>query len=184
LTRHLKNLSTFKAMAVLSAFPTAKALSITSVRSVAQLVYDGRQEIGTDLARTLIDAAKRSIGQHQGPIYARQVKYYCEDIRVLCQRLAEIDDDLRHQVDAHELATFYTTIGGIGTNTAARLVAGLGDPADWKSPDAISSYVGVVPHLRHSGRRTPLRAGISPLGNRRLRHALWMPVLIGVRCNA
>jgi transposase len=184
LTRQLKDLSSLRAITVLSAFPTAKSLAITSVRSLAQLVYDGRHKIGTELARTLIEAAKRSIGQHQGPIYARQVKYFCEDIRILRARLAEIDDDLRRQVDGHELATLYTTIDGIGPNTAARLVADLGDPADWKSADAISSYVGVVPQLRHSGKRAPLRAGISPLGNRRLRHALWMPVLIGVRCNA
>lgn len=182
-TRHMKDLGSLKALTVLSAFPTAKSLSITSVRSVAQLVYDSRHKIGEELARTLIEAAKRSVGQHQGPVYARQVKYFCEDIRILRERIAEIDDDLRHQVEGHELATLLTTIDGIGPNTAARLVAELGDPADWKSPAALASYVGVVPQLRHSGKRAPLRAGIGPLGNRRLRHALWMPVLSAVQRN-
>lgn len=182
-TRHMKDLGSLKALTVLSAFPTAKSLSITSVRSVAQLVYDGRHKVGAELARTLIEAAKRSVGQHQGPVYALQVKYFCEDIRILRERLAEIDDDLRRQVEGHELATLLTTIDGIGPNTAARLVAELGDPAAWKSPAALASYVGVVPQLRHSGKRTPLHAGIGPLGNRRLRHALWMPVLGAVRHN-
>jgi transposase len=183
LTRHLKDLGSLTAIAVLSAFPTAKSLAITSVRSVAQIVYDGRHKIGDELARTLITAAKSSIGQHQGPVYAREVKYFCEDIKVLRERLKEIDDDLRRAVDGHELATLLTTIEGIGPNTAARLVAELGDPAEWKSAGALAAHVGVVPQLRHSGKHAPLRAGIGSLGDRRLRHALWMPVLGAVRRN-
>jgi len=182
-TRHMKDLGSLKALTVLSAFPTAKSLSITSVRSVAQLVYDGRHKVGDELARILIAAAKSSVGQHQGPVYAREMKYFCEDIRILRARLREIDDDLRQAVDGHELATLLTTIEGIGPNTAARLVAELGDPSDWRSAGALASHVGVVPQLRHSGKHAPTRAAISPLGNRRLRHALWMPVLGAVRRN-
>lgn len=182
-TRHVKDLGSLTTLAVLSVFPTAKSLAITSVRSVAQIVYDGRHKVGESLARALIAAAKRSVGQHQGTVYAREVKYFCEDIRILRERLAEIDDDLRHQVEGHELATLLTTIEGIGPNTAARLVAELGDPADWKSAGAIAAHVGVVPSLRHSGKSAPLRAGIGPLGDRRLRSKLWMPVLCAVKRN-
>jgi transposase len=182
-TRHVKDLGNLTTTAVLSVFPTAKSLAITSVRSVAQIVYDGRHRVGEELARALIAAAKQSVGQHQGPIYAREVKYFCEDIRILRERLKEIDDDLRSQVDRHEVATLLTTIEGIGPNTAARLVAELGDPARWKNAAALAAHVGVVPQIHHSGKHTPLRAGIGPLGNRRLRHALWMPVLGAVRRN-
>jgi len=38
-----------------------------------------------------------------------------------------------------------------------------------------------VPQIHRSRKHTPLRAGIVPLENRRLRHALWMPVLGAVR---
>jgi len=182
-TRHVKDLGCLTTTAVLSVFPTAKSLAITSVRSVAQIVYDGRHRVGEELARALIAAAKQSVGQHHGPIYAREVKYFCEDIRILRERLREIDDDLRSQVDQHEVATLLTTIEGIGTNTAARLVAELGDPAHWKSAAALAAHVGVVPQIHHSGKHTPLRAGIGPLGDRRLRSALWMPVLGAVRRN-
>lgn len=182
-TRHVKDLGSLTTITVLSAFPTAKSLAITSTRSVAQLVYDGRHKIGEELARTLIAAAKSSVGQHQGPVYAREVKYFCEDIRILRARLREIDADLRRAVEGHELATLLTTFEGIATNTAARLVAELGDPSDWKSAGAIAAHIGVVPLLHHSGKYAPLRAGIGSLGDRRLRHALWMPVLSAVRHN-
>ena len=182
-TRHVKDLGSWTTVAVLSVFPTAKSLSIASVRAVAQIVYDGRHKVGEALARLLIAAAKESVGQHQGPVYAREVKYFCEDIKILRERLREIDDDLHRAVEGHELATLLTTIEGIGPNTAARLVAELGDPAEWKSAAALASHVGVVPQLRHSGKHAPLRAGIGSLGSRRLRHALWMPVLGAVRRN-
>lgn len=182
-TRHVKDLGCMKATTILAAFPTAKALAITSVRSLAQLSYDGRHRIGEELARALIAEAKHSVGQHQGGVYGRQVKYFCEDIATLRARLREIDDDLHQQVAGHELATLLTTIEGIAPNSAARLIAELGDPAEWKSAAALAAHVGVVPQLKHSGKHAPLRAGIGPLGDRRLRHALWMPVLGAVRRN-
>jgi len=169
-TRHVNDLGSLTATTILSVFPTAKALAITSVRSVAQLCYDGRHRIGEGLARALIAEAKRSVGQHQGAVYGRQVKYFCEDIATLRVRLGEIDEDLRQHIAGHELATLLTTIEGIGPNTAARLVAEFGDPADWKSAAALAAHVGVVPQLKHSGKHAPLHAGIGPLGDRRLRH--------------
>jgi transposase len=48
---------------------------------------------------------------------------------------------------------------------------------------ALASYVDVVPRLHQSGtRRFSGRVAI-PLGNARLRRALWMPVLVAVRLN-
>jgi hypothetical protein len=43
--------------------------------------------------------------------------------------------------------------------------------------------VGVIPGLRQSGKRTPARAGLTPIGDAELRAKLWMPVLTAVRKN-
>jgi len=53
----------------------------------------------------------------------------------------------------------------------------------WERVAAFAAYVGVVPGLKQSGKRTSARAAIGPLGNARLRMALWMPVLGAVRRN-
>jgi len=184
LTEHLGDLGSLKALTVLLAFPTAKALAIASVRMVSQLCYDGRHKVGEALAKALIAAAKRSVGQHQGGVFSLEVKYFCQDIKTLKERLGELNRDLEKRVESHEVATLIRTIGGIGPTTAARLIAELGDPADWKSADAIAAHIGTVPELKHSGKQRPMRAGISSLGNRRLRHALWMPVLAAIQHNA
>ncbi len=76
-----------------------------------------------------------------------------------------------------------TTIERVGPQSAARVIAAVGDPARFRSAAAFAAYVGVVPRLKQSGKRTGMRAGIGPLGNARLRMALWMPVLGAVRRN-
>ncbi len=55
--------------------------------------------------------------------------------------------------------------------------ASVGDPARFVSAAAFAADVGVVPGLRQSGKRTGARAPIAPIGNAKLRMALWMPVL-------
>ena len=83
----------------------------------------------------------------------------------------------------HEVGTLLTTIDGIGRTTAARLIAELGDPADFATASALAAYVGVVPGLKQSGKRQGGRANISPIGHARLRRALWMPTLVAVQKN-
>jgi transposase len=56
-------------------------------------------------------------------------------------------------------------------------------PARFHSAAAIASYVGVAPRLRKSGKKRFSGSPTIPLGNARLRKALWMVVLNAVRCN-
>ena len=70
-----------------------------------------------------------------------------------------------------------TSIGGIGDTTAAMIIAELGDPARFENAGALAAYVGVCPAHKHSGKHQPKSSSLSPIGNRRLRRALWMPTL-------
>ena len=85
--------------------------------------YDGRHFVGLELAPSLIEAAQRSVGQHHGPAYRVQVQYFCEDLDLLRRRLRELDRDIERKLDEHEVGRLLTTIDGIGTQTAARLIA-------------------------------------------------------------
>ncbi len=99
------------------------------------------------------------------------------------RRLAEIERDIEDLLDTHEVGKLLTTIEGIGPQSAARIIAAVGDPARFKSVAAFAAYVGVVPGLKQSGKQAYARAPITPLGNARLRMTLWMPVLGAVRRN-
>jgi transposase len=182
-TRHVKSLETDLALTLLEALPTAAAYERVTPTWIAKQIYDGRHKIGRDLAQALFDDARRSVGQHHGPAYQAQVRFACEDIRVLKRRLRSLDDDIERKLDEHEVGKLLTTIDGIGPQSAARIIAATGNPADFRDAAALAAFVGVVPGLRHSGKKAPMRAGLTHVGHAKLRAALWMPVLGAVRRN-
>jgi transposase len=182
-TRYVRNLDTELATTILHEYPTAEAFHGLAPGRLARLRYDGRHNVGPELAKSLIEAARVSVGRHHGHAYRLQVHHCCEDMDLLRRRLREIDRDIARTLAEHEVGTLLTTIDGIGPTTAARIIAEVGDPAGFRSPATLAAYVGVVPALRQSGKRQPQRAGCSAIGNARLRKALWMPTLVAVHRN-
>lgn len=183
LTRHVRDLASMLATSILGEYPTAEAVAKATPRRLAKLRYDGRHAVGAELADTLIAAAKRSVGQHHGPAYRLQVRDICQDLDLWRRRLAEREGDIERLLEQHEVGSLLTSIDGIGPQTAARLVAELGDIARFASAAALAAYVGVIPALRQSGKRKRQRAPLTTIGHARLRSALWMPVLTAVRRN-
>lgn len=182
-TRHVPDLQSLLATAILREYPTATAFRGVAVRTLAELRYDGRHRVGTPLAEALITAAAASVGQHHGEPYRLQVRYACEDLDLWRGRLRTVERDIERLLETHDVGKLLTTIPGIGAQTAARLVARVGDPADFRSAGALAAFVGAVPGLRQSGKRQGQRAGLHPLGHGRLRAQLWMPTLNAVRFN-
>jgi transposase len=182
-TRYIHDLSSELATAVLREFPTATAFRGVSRRRLAGLRYDGRHRVGDERAHALLDAAARSVGHHHAEAYRIQVRYTCEDLDLLRRRRRDLERDIERLLDDHEVGTLLTTIDGIGSQTAARLVATFGDFSGVRSGAALACYVGAIPGLRQSGKRVSARAPLTTLGNAHLRAKLWMPVLVAVRCN-
>ena len=183
-TRHVRTLGSELATTILLQYPTAAAFRSLSVKKLARLVYDGRHQVGEELARALIEAATQSVGAHHGEPYRLQVRYACEDIDLLRRRLRALESDIEQRLAQHQVGSLLTTIDGIGPQTAACIMAELGDPARFHSLAALASYVGVIPRLHESGKRKKTRtAPPVPLGNARLRRALWMPALTAIHHN-
>jgi transposase len=184
LTRFLRNLEGPLATTLLLRYPTARAFASERPRRLAKLKYgSGRLHVGDELAKQLIEAARASVGQHHGDAYKLQVRHACEDIDTLRRRVAELERDIERRLEDHEVGQLLTTIDGIGPQTAARFIAELGDPADFRDGAALAAYVGVVPAIKHSGKRRPTQAGLAPMGHATLRAKLWMPTLVAVRKN-
>jgi transposase len=182
--RYVNTLDSELATAILKDYPTAEAFIGVRPKTLSNLKYDGRHFVGLELANQLLEAAKTSVGKHHGPTYRVQVKYFCQDIDTFRARLRELDRDIERRLDDHEVGKLLTTIDGIGSGTAARLIAVLGNPADFRDERALAAYVGVVPGLRQSGKRLAPRASTTPYGNADLRTALYMPTLTAVTRNA
>jgi transposase len=183
-TRHVKSLDSMLATTILKTYPNARSLHGVRPNKLAALRYDGRHTVGRELADLLVQEARRSVGAHHGHAYRLQVQQLCEDLDVLRGRIRSLDGDVGTTLDRHEVGKLLTSIEGIGPNTAARLIAELGDPARFRDGAALAAYIGVVPKTSHSGKRTPSSAGLCRIGHARLRRALWMPLLTAVKRNA
>src|SRR5207237_10786193 len=96
---------------------------------LAKEVYDGRHKVGNDLAQALFAAAQASVGHHHGPVYQREVRFACEDIRLLKARLAQLDSTISQILDSHEVGKLLATIPGLGPQSVARIIAVTEDPA-------------------------------------------------------
>jgi len=182
-TRHVPDLESMLATAILRQYPTAAAFRDLSVGPLADLRYDGRHRVGQALAEALLAAAASSVGQHHGEPYRLQIRYACEDLDLWRGRLRTVERDIERLLTTHEVGKLLTTIPGVGSQTAARLVARVGDPADFRSAGALAAFVGAIPGLRQSGKRQGQRARLHPLGHGRLRAHLWMPTLSAIRFN-
>ena len=185
-TKLVRVLKCSLATTLLRAFPTAAAFRNASLEEVARLQHGDKkkQEVGEELARALIEAAKTSIGRHHGEAYRVQVLYACDSLDLVRRYLNDLDKTIADALEKHEIGKLLTTIDGIGPNTAARLIAELeGDPSHFESSAALAAYVGVVPGTDLSGKSKGVRFGLASPGNARLRKALWMPTLTAIRRN-
>lgn len=182
-TRHVKALDSELATTILSEYPTAAAFPVV-VRPLAKLVYDGRHKVGPELASALVEAARVSVGHHHGDAYRVQVQYACQDIGIARRRLRELEKRIETLLGQHEVGKLLTTIPGIGPQSAARLVAEVGDFSRFADGGKLAAYIGCIPGIKHSGKHTPARGPMTSMGNARLRASLWMPLLAAVKHNA
>lgn len=183
-TRHVHSLDSQRATAILAAYPTAEAFSDRCLRKLAALHPDEyKRTVGRPLARALIDAAKVSVGRHHGPAFSTEMIYLCQDVDRLRSKLEELRDELERRIAEHEVGSLLKTIDGLGTATVARIVAAVGDPARFRDSAALAAYVGAVPGTHESGLYRGNSNTLCPLGNARLRRALYMATLGAVHRN-
>ena len=81
--RYVRTLESQLATTILSRYPTAASFHGASVKKLARIIYDGSHKVGEELARTLIEAAEKSVGSDHSEPYRLRIKYLCEDLDVL-----------------------------------------------------------------------------------------------------
>ena len=76
-----------------------------------------------------------------------------------------LETDIELRLNTHEVGKLLTTIPGVSTLTAARIIAETGDPAQFRSATAFASYIGAVPRLHQSGKKRYSGKPAIALGN-------------------
>lgn len=105
----------------------------------------------------------------------------------LQQQIAQLERDIDDHIDRHpdlkRDAELLGSIPGIGTTTAAKVLAYAGDVRRFRNAKALAAFIGVTPRQRESGSSVRGRTMMSRTGHASLRHALYMPGLVARRHN-
>ncbi len=90
----------------------------------------------------------------------------------------QIDDHIDRHPGLRADVELITSIPGLGTTTAAKVLAYLGDVRRFKSAKALAAFIGVTPRLKESGSTVRGRSMISRSGHAYIRHSLYMPAMV------
>ena len=171
---------------LLERYPTAERIAAAHLRSIEQIPY-----LPSEQAEPLHQAAKQSVGSLRGDVAESLVRElvtqlgYCldheEKLRQLLEKAyAELPPSSHVQV---------LTIRGIGTATAAVLVAKIIDIERFARAEDLVGYFGAFPQEESSGvdaNGHPLPPGtmrMSQKGNDLVRSYLWNAARCGITCN-
>jgi transposase len=123
--------------------------------------------------------------QPKSPAVVKQIKQL---IALLDKQIKQTRQDIRQHIERHprlkEQVKLLTSIPGIGIQTAASILAELGDLRQYDDVRQIVALAGLDPTRKESGSSIHHSSGIARMGIASLRAALYMPAMAAARCNA
>ena len=127
------------------------------------------------MERNRLGVADASVQESIHSVLQRVEEQIVETLKTIRDHIDD-DPDLRGKRD------LLTSIDGIGEQTAALLLAELGDPLHFESARAITAFAGLNPKLQNSGKHKG-HVRISRVGSARLRAGLYMPAIASMTQN-
>lgn len=107
-------------------------------------------------------------------MYISMLLHYKEHLLTLEKQI----DALANEVDEYEIIQ---SIPGIGEKIAATIISEVGEIDRFNHPKKLVAFVGIDPSVHILGKFTATINRITKRGSSRLRHALYMAVLCGLR---
>ncbi|MBD1843933.1 IS110 family transposase, partial [Cyanobacteria bacterium FACHB-63] len=137
-----------------------------------------------------LEALQQMIVQEQNRLETTTVtlrKSIQSHIDYLQRDVEQIKQQVKDHFDQHpglkQQRDLLVSIPGIGEQTAAAILSEIMHWSVFDSPRQLAAYAGLTPRERSSGSSVRGKSGLSRVGNRRLRKALYMPAMAARRCN-
>lgn len=108
------------------------------------------------------------------------IKYLGQEIKAVQDRIKDCIEQHRELRDNQALLE---TIPGVGQATISRILAFIGNVADFKNVKGLSAFLGLSPREHRSGSSVHGRARLSKTGNGGLRKAFYMPAIVAKQHN-
>lgn len=171
------------AKAILDTASTPEELEAISVRKLTNLVRKAsRGRFGREKALELKDCAATSFGiKLATETFQLQLKLLLEQVSFLESQLTKIEQKI--SILLPKVDSVLTTLPGVGTITAATIIAEIGDIKRFSNSGQLVSYAGINPTVRQSGNFMGNRNRMSKKGSPYLRLALWQAAVTSVLHN-
>ena len=118
------------------------------------------------------------------PVVQESIQHMLDYIdQQIAQLEQQMDDHIHHHPKLAHQVELITSIPGLGTRTALKLVAEFMDIASYSNARSLAASVGVTPAHHRSGSLVNAKTHISKVGNAALRGALWWPAVSAMRHN-
>ena len=125
--------------------------------------------------------------RHHAAIIASIEQRLETHIQQLTDQIKELEQEIEGLLSGShawtEAATYLRSIPGIGTNTAAWILTATLNFAGCQTPDEVTAFAGLAPHIRQSGTSLHSSRAVGYGGHERLRRALYLAALPAVRFN-
>jgi transposase len=171
---------------LLDKYPTAQRLGQARLASLQKIPY-----LSAELAEQIHLVAQQSVASLQGEVAETLIRDLVDQVRHsqrVEQQMRQLLSDAFTQLPASAHVQV-ETIPGIGTATAAVLVAKIIDIQRFAGPEKLVGYFGIFPDENSSGvdkQGNPLPPGtlsMSPKGNDLARSYLWNAARSALTCN-
>jgi len=157
--------------ALLAVYPGAKQITKAKLPKLTEILTKvSKGHYGEEKAVQIKNAAKTSIGSDM-PAKSLELKHTIKLIQELTEEIDEIEDAIQGIMD--KIDSPILSIPGMGINSAAMILAEIGDFSNFSSPDKILAYAGCSPSTYQSGKLTNCYAHMEKRGSRYLRYALY-----------
>lgn len=133
-------------------------------------------------AKKIMDSASRN--PFQKVVYQSHLINLCMYIEILFQyqgHLSNIENRIVTLANELEDYKIVQSIPGIGEKIAATIISEIGEIDRFSHPKKLVAFAGVDPSVHSSGKFTATINRITKRGSSRLRHALYLAVLCGIR---
>ena len=155
------------------------------VHAPSSTVHSSLSREITALTRDLVRLKNRLDAARSGLVHRDVLRSLERRIQALEEEKETLQKALEEEMRASRAQDLelVTSIPGIGVRTGCWLLAELGDVRRFGSARKLVAFVGLSPRVFESGSSVRRETRISRMGSSHVRHALYMPAVVGVRFN-
>lgn len=169
------------ALAIRERFPTPQSIATASLSALKEM-RKGHHPSDAKLVE-LQQLASQSIGTKEvgrlrGLVFEQD--QLIKELQLIYQHLQKLDTEIEHIIEHSREGQILTSIPGIGSTSAACMIATIGSIVNFASPAELRSYFGWAPDMEQTGSSKD-HASLTQRGNRVMKKMMYLVAWQAIR---